>query len=180
MYNDFNTSANTTLDFLVKNNQIVSLVFSVFLMSYGTLALPLLPKQFTSMFDNTIFKLIFITLISWTTYNDPVLGLALAVLFLFMMDLLNKRLSNTMEGYEEGNQSFIYPGCTNITVADLLESFGGNMDSLSNAMLYSKTPLDIELVDSNAPIIATYLLNKGYQLKSPCAWPSSQMSIAQS
>ena len=53
----------------------------------------------------------------------------------------------------------IYPGCVNIKVSDLLTLFGGDKEKLKIAMFNYGVPLNVELSDYNAPLIATYFMS---------------------
>jgi len=51
-----------------------------------------------------------------------------------------------------------YPGCVNVTVTDLLALYKGDRNALKQAMYESGVPLDLELNDTNAPLIASYFI----------------------
>ncbi|KAJ3213253.1 hypothetical protein HK099_007500 [Clydaea vesicula] len=123
------------------------------------LAIPKIPKKHLVVLDNFWFRLFFLSLIAWSATHDPVLGVALSVAFIFGLEGMLKAGEN-VENYEEGPQSMSYPGCFNITISDILESFENNQANLLNAMLFAKVPRNVELTDGYAPLIATFLLNK--------------------
>ena len=167
---------NTTNDFLGYFTQykVVKIALFISIILYGHLAAPLFPKKFLWIFDNPLFKIFFLSFIAWTSHHDPLLGIATSIVFLLVVDLINK--VNLEESFE-GPSNAIYPGCMNITVSDLLESFKGEKEQLLNAMVISRVPYDVKIDDLNAPIIATYLLNHGFALKSPCAFPTREENI---
>jgi len=140
---------------------------------YGVLAAPAFPKQYLYIFDNVIFKVVFLAFIAWTSHQDPLIGIATAIVFLLVIEEVNKYKIEKFEG----PKSAIYPGCLNITVADLLESFNDNKEELLHAMTVSRIPFDVKIDDSSAPLIGTYLLNYGFALKSPCRFPSQEENI---
>jgi hypothetical protein len=168
----FNSTSNGLLDYAT-HYQSVKLVLAISILLYGNLAAPAFPKQFLWIFDNYYFKVLFLAFIAWTSHHDPLLGIATSVLFLIVIDLINK---NQMEKFE-GPKSAIYPGCMNIKTSDLLESFENDKEQLLNAMIISRVPYNVKIDDLNAPIIATYLLNHGFALKSPCAFPKQEENI---
>ena len=173
LYNQFNEKSNDVLDFVITNNKLVKIVLAISFMMYGSLAAPAFPKQYMYLLDNQYFKVAFLAFIAWTSQHDPLLGIATAVVFLIVIDLINK---NQMENFE-GPKSAIYPGCTNMKAADLLESFDNNKEQLLNAMIISRVPYNVVIDDYHAPLIATYLLNHGFALKSPCSFPKQSENI---
>ena len=64
-----------------------------------------------------------------------------------------------------------------MTAQDLLDSFDNDKEQLLNAMVVSRIPQDVRVNDYYAPMIATYLLNYGFALKSPCVWPKQEENI---
>ena len=64
-----------------------------------------------------------------------------------------------------------YPGCSNVTVKDLLDLFKGDESKLKSTMYESGIPLDVQLTDVNAPRIATYLMNHRIQVSESCRAP---------
>jgi hypothetical protein len=173
LYTDFNDKSNTLLDFVITNNKVIKVVLAMSFMMYGSLAAPAFPKQYLWILDNQFFKVFFLGFIAWTSQHDPLLGIATAVVFLIVIDLINK---NQMENFE-GPKSGIYPGCLNIKAADILESFDNNKEQLLNAMMISRIPYNVTIDDHHAPLIATYLLNHGFALKSPCSFPKQSENI---
>ncbi|RKO94515.1 hypothetical protein BDK51DRAFT_50043 [Blyttiomyces helicus] len=165
---NFNTTLNgwmTPLD-----NTTIKGFLMVFLILYGTLLAPTLPKAFLSIFDNVLVKAVAIFLIIWTSNHDPAIAIAVAVVF---MVLLNLTVSKPTTESFEGPRNAIYPGCMNLTVYDLLDSFKNDVHALTRAMRDSRVPEDIAVTDYYAPLIGTYLLNYGHVLKAPCTPPTS-------
>jgi hypothetical protein len=66
----------------------------------------------------------------------------------------------------------VYPGCVDITVKDLLLLFDGDEMKLRGAMEKFGIPYDLDLNDTNAPIIATYFINFGHRITDTCTAPS--------
>lgn len=65
----------------------------------------------------------------------------------------------------------VYPGCTNVKVEDLLALFQGDEGKLKSAMYEGRVPLNVDLTDRNAPVIATYLINLGHKVSEQCSQP---------
>ena len=144
---------------------------SLFIILYATHLGPTLPKKWLQFVNNAYFRIVAIALMMWTATSDPALSLVMAVLFVALVNRANNK--NILENFTwEGPQTGIYPGCLNMTVNDLLESFGNDEVKLAQAIAMSKIPANIDLSDYYAPIIATYLMYSGFNLKSPCTPPS--------
>ena|SRR6478672_2254556 len=65
----------------------------------------------------------------------------------------------------------VYPGCVNVTVADLLALFDGNEAELRKSMYQLSIPLNLTLNDANAPKIASYFVNHGKKITESCQQP---------
>ena len=176
---NFNSSVNSVLDTFFRQDSLGRWLLVLCIVLYGHLAAPFYPPKFMYLIDNIYFRVFIISLIAWTASNDPTLSLAITLVLFAFMSQINKYNNEhaTLEKFE-GPNTAIYPGCMNITVQDLLDSFSGNKDALLTAMLNSRIPLDVKLSDYYAPIIATYLLNYGFVLKSPCSPPTVNQNFA--
>jgi hypothetical protein len=107
----------------------------------------------------------------WNINDDPSMSIILAMVFVMVMNTLaGKKLLEKFELL--GPQTNILPGCLPITMNDILVSFDGSSETLKQAMITSGVPFNIALNDSNAPHIATYLINHGYSLSESCSLPS--------
>ena len=106
-------------------------------------------------------------------------------------DLLDKPAQISKINLME-SQTNVFPGCVKITMNDLLSLFDGNpsklQETVSNVFFeLQKTlpkdeseknllkmaravglPYNVEMNDSNAPLIATLLLNYGYKITDTC------------
>lgn len=110
-------------------------------------------------------------------------------------DLLGKP---AVIGHGKIEESFTdnYPGCNNVTVEDLLSLFDGNKIKLQTTLQYAVSelirsypaesdaksklmkmaravglPYNIELNDTNAPFLASLLLNYGFKVSEKCQVP---------
>lgn len=174
LYN-FNQTVNNVLDPLMDPN--IRSVLLLFLMLYGGLAAPSLPPTWKRSFDSIYFRVIMLALIIWITNRDPAIGIAAAIVFIVVLNVAGgKGVFERFENFE-GPTTAIYPGCLNMTVYDLLESFKNDKAALFNAMLVARVPGDVKLTDYYSPLIATYLLNKGFTLKSPCTPPGVEQRM---
>jgi len=169
---NFNTTVNNILDPL--NDPTIRPILMLFLAVYGGLAAPSLPASWKNNFDNIVFRIVMLALIVWIANKDPGVGVAVAVIFIVVLNLASGK--GTFERFE-GPQTAILPGCMNIKVYDLLESFNNDKGALLQAMLASRVPGNVKVTDDAAPLIATYLVNKGFTLKSPCSPPGINDNI---
>lgn len=152
----------------VLQNPVVKGSLHLFLFVYAAMIIPALPKDATWIFDNIYFRVAFLFLITWVANKDPALSLSLAITFIAILNFVNNK--GLFERFE-GPSTAIYPGCMKLTVNDLLESFKNEKEDLLNAMKASRVPENILITDYYAPLIGTYLINRGFVLKSPCNPP---------
>lgn len=160
---------NSTSGFLAPlDGPIARPLIFLFIILYAGLVAPQLPDTVKNWYSHPAFRIAFMFLILYTGNKDPAVSIAIAVAFLVIVNLANNK--GAFETFE-GPQTAIYPGCMNIKLFDLLESFKNDKEALMNAMLVSRVPQDVKLIDYYAPLIATYLLNHGFILKSPACQP---------
>jgi hypothetical protein len=92
------------------------------------------------------------------------------------------------------SQTDNYPGCNNVTINDLVDLFEGDRTKLQTTVHYAfrdlhqalpkedkdkllkiaraaGLPHNVDLIDENAPFIATLLLNYGYKITDSCQPP---------
>tara|TARA_A100001015_G_C14800908_1_gene636909 strand:- start:52 stop:372 length:321 start_codon:yes stop_codon:yes gene_type:complete len=84
----FNQAVNQQLSFL--NNPYAATTLSIFLVLYGGMAAPNLPKQVASLFDHAWFRLIVLFLIGYTGNRNPMIALLVAVGLVVSMNTLSK------------------------------------------------------------------------------------------
>lgn len=77
------------LSMLHKNKNISSIV-GLFLVLYGGLAKPKLPRFIRNLFENPIFRVIILALIMYRGNKDPQLSIMLSVGFTMVMNKLNE------------------------------------------------------------------------------------------
>ena len=79
---DINNSVGNFTNSLLVNinkNKVLSSAIGILLVLYITMAAPKLPKSFLPIFDNSIFKVLYIFLIAYLASNNPALSLIIAV-----------------------------------------------------------------------------------------------------
>lgn len=171
---EINEPINSILDPLFTQSGYTRLVLMLFLAVYGGLAKPPFPPQLASLVNSYPFRVLMLALLVWIANKDP--GVAI-VSSMALIAVFNAASGKGLFETFEGPTNAIYPGCMNITVFDLLESFKNDKTALLNAMLVARVPGDVKLTDYYAPLIATYLLNKGFILKAPCTPPGVSQTM---
>jgi hypothetical protein len=189
-------SINTGLE-----NPYLMSVLKVLLILYASQIAPKLPESITKYFSSTWVKIIVLFFITYITSRDLQLAIILAVLFVTSTNLLSgKGAFETFANYSKdytpygdmkliAPRSDIYPGCYNVTLKDLTDLFDGDsikMQTNVNNKVNSKKdemrltrigdiiglPDNIEFTDSNAPYIATLLVNQGITVNGLCLPPA--------
>jgi hypothetical protein len=166
----FNSLVNNNLKTL-KSDVILRSVFTLSLVVYAGLAAPSLPEAVLVLFDNPFFRIVILGLVMWNINDNPSMSIMLAMVFVMVMNTLaGKKLLEKFELIDP--QTNILPGCLPITMSDILDAFEGSSETLKQAMINAGVPFNLKLDDSNAPHIATYLINHGYALSDSCSLPS--------
>ena len=171
-FSSFNNQTNKFLSFLEKDEVATAIKLVVLL--YVVMAAPMLPFGIVQYFDTFWFRLIFAVAIAFLANSEPKVAIITGFVFCVLINLINNK--GPFENFE-GPQTAIFPGCLNMTVFDLLESFNNDKEALMNAMMVSRVPGDVAINDYYAPLISTYLLNQGFVLKSPCKPPGVDENI---
>ena len=197
------------IDFL--ENVYFQTSIKLLLILYASTVAPRLPQQATSFLQSTIIRIIFLTAITYFALQSNLqISLLLACAFVIGANILSGR--SLLESYADIKDSFngkknpqslieptffIYPGCLNMKIADLLELFGNDSHKLQETIHYvfkrlnqepnksaDKTliqyahaaglPHNVAFTDDNAPLIATMLMNYGYKLSDTCHAPNNE------
>ena len=127
---------------------------------------PSMVATYKTFFEANWFKIASLSIVAYYGNSNPTLAIALGMLFLYTQVCHHKKIEKF-----EGPANGIFPGCAGVTVADLIQSFNNDKKALLNAMLFSRVPQNTKLTDYYAPLIATYLLNHGYQFNVPTCNP---------
>ena len=72
-------------------NKYFSAIITLIIVLYGALAGPKLPKFVTKIFNNTIFRVLFLTLIVYKGNKDLTLSIAIAVGFLITIQIIGEQ-----------------------------------------------------------------------------------------
>ena len=79
------------------NNKYISTIVTTFLVIYGSTAAPQLPGIIRILFNNPIFRVIFLGLIGYSVNKDPKLSILLAIVFTVTLTVISQH--NLLEGY---------------------------------------------------------------------------------
>jgi hypothetical protein len=97
-------------------------------------------------------------------------ALAFVVTVLAVLVVMFMRRMNEVEDFRVLE---VVPGCEKATVADLLALFGGDSVKLSRAMYTIGIPLNTELTEESAPLVASYFVNYGKKVSGTCQGPTN-------
>ena len=152
-------------------NPYIMAVLKIGLVLYAAQIAPKVSPMITSIFQNTIFKIVAIALIAYIAEIDFQLAIIAAVVFVLSMNLLSGR--GPLESYENTNGSFTtnnpmffdlldkptpmrndiiheshtdeFPGCTNVKLADLLAVFDNDHMKLQKTVDYTYRELMLKM-----------------------------------
>lgn len=126
-----------------------------------------LPMKVKEMIKHPVYRSIITFVSLYVGTKDLYLSIGATLALIGGMYYLQKM----KEGFEIIHPSFdTHPGCFDIKVQDLVDFFKGDISKLKKAMYASNVPLNLELKDYDAPLIATYLVqNRMYPvIKETC------------
>lgn len=144
-------------------NPYIMAVLKIVLVLYAAQLAPKVSPMITSIFQNTIVKIVAIALIAYIAEVDFQLAIIAAVVFVLSINLLSGR--GPLESYEDTNGSFSkdnpvyfdlldkptpmekldiheshtdnYPGCDNVKLQDLLDIFDNDKLKLQKTVQYT-------------------------------------------
>jgi hypothetical protein len=191
------------------NNPYIMTILKVAIVVYGVKLAPRLPVSVENMFQTTWFKIVGIALIIWLSSKDYQLAILVSIVFVLGINFVSGR--GPLESFADFTPNYtppnpaklispkaeIFPGCLNVTLQDLLNTFSGDAEKLQKTVRYTYQelttqiddtdadakdrllaisrvvglPYDVELTDENAPLIATMLLMFGFKINGDCQNP---------
>ena len=110
------------------SNKYSSAVITLFLVLYGGLAAPKLPKFVVQLFDNAIFRILVLSLIVYKGNRDPKFAIMIGVAFTVTLNVISKQ--KFLEGFDDDMEQF-----TDTDVAsddDDLDSDDNDADSVDD------------------------------------------------
>ena len=116
-----------------------------------------LPYKFKRFLNHPLSKLL-ITFLGVYVYteklNIAVIFSLVSIIIYFIFNTYSKEMFDLINPTPDS-----YVGCKNVTVSDLLALYKGDRNALKQSMYEYGVPLDLDLTDSNAPLIATYIMS---------------------
>jgi hypothetical protein len=206
-FTEFSKVAQGGVDTVLMNPYIMAIV-KLTLVLYAIRIAPRLPNAIDKLFENTFVKIFLLMVMIYLSERDFQFAIILAILYVITVNFSAGRgilesFSDYSADYKADGQfkliepkTAIYPGCLNMTIADLEKVFDGDQQKLTAAttlafkellaMAKNKTakekfmqmayatglPYNIQLNDENAPYIATILLYRGFDLGNTCTAPN--------
>ena len=86
------------------SNKYSSAVITLFLVLYGGLAAPKLPKFVVQLFDNAVFRILILSLIVYKGNRDPKFAIMIGVAFTVTLNVISKQ--KFLEGFEDYIEDF--------------------------------------------------------------------------
>lgn len=155
-------------------NQYVAAVFVVLFILYSPVIVPQPCENSKAYLQHPLSLYLVSTSAAYIASNNLALSMTLGGALSLIYYVKKNRILEQFQG----PKTMIYPGCMNITVFDLLESFGNDKAGLLSAMNNVRVPSDLELSDDTAPLIGTYLMSFGYKIKAPCEPAGANQKIS--
>jgi hypothetical protein len=136
----------------------ISLVVTLLVVLYAAQVRPQLLPQVEALLSKGWFRLVVLYLIVWTASRNPSLSLVLSFGLLAAFNTMNgKPIFEMFTG--DYAKTAVYPGCLTVSLADILESFGNDKGKMVSALIRANVPPNIQINDSNSPLLATFLVN---------------------
>jgi hypothetical protein len=202
----FSKTIESGLQVALQNPYLMS-ILKITISLYAGQAAPKLPSIVQTLLQNTFVKVFAIMVILYLAEKDFQLAVLLSIVYVLGMNIVSGRglfesFANFSTEYtKSGNaklidpRSAVYPGCENLTMADLLKVFNGDSLKLQNTVRYTYhnllentkakderdmlmkiaysmgLPRNIAFDDENAPYIATLLMYSGFNMGGKCIAP---------
>ena len=151
-------------------------VAMVLALMYANRVAPALPMIIEDALRMPVVKVLVIAVLFWMQTQNPVNSLVAAVVLVMVMNLLSGR--NLLEAFRIDQNTNVHPNCLGLTKQDLVNAFEGDEDALRLALYNINAMPHHPLNDEFAPLLGTYLINKGYEL-GQCKLPSDEQSYFQ-
>ena len=98
--NQLNKLASSLDKYLKPQNSYLVAALTIFVILYGTMAAPRLPKFIADLFDNALFRLFVLFLIAYLSVKNITVSIIVAVVFTLVLNFLNEQ--RMMEGFASG------------------------------------------------------------------------------
>lgn len=151
------------------DSQIFALVLSWLIVTNIVFSVDELPDNVSDIVRHPVIKF-FLTFIGvYASTKNFYVSLGSTLAFLIVYYSIKWGLEPFKLVWPETNT---IPGCSDVKVSDLLALFDGDKEQLKRTMYASGVPLDLKINDTNAPLIATYLINFGHSITESCKAPN--------
>jgi hypothetical protein len=127
-----------------------------------------LPSIIIEMATSIVGQIISLFFVAYYTTNDfrsAVLATLVYISIFFILKLVKEKFELITKTPD------IMIGCTEVTVADLLDTYNGDEQHLRTRMFSAGVPENLELNDLNAPLISSYLVGHGDTFSASCTPP---------
>jgi len=156
----------------VVNNSSISVILLAIVLLNVVYSADKIPTSIKNIITHPVVMYSSFLLYIYQTYGSvtPAIIASVAVVvfyyaYNFVMSLMKEHFKIISPGPD------VYAGCVDIKVADLLALFDGDKGKLVTTMQTIGVPEDVYITDTNAPLIATYLINFGHNVTNECAVP---------
>jgi hypothetical protein len=200
------------------SNPYIMAILKITLALFAAQIAPRAPVYIQDLFKNTYVKIILISLIVYMSEKDLQLALLFSIILVLGSNMLSGRsLLESFQSFSEGKElaefsknyksdgkmkllestSDIFPGCENITMADLQNIFDGDVSKFSKTVNHTFKQLIATAKDKpskdkimqigryaglsenmsfenpeTAPYLATLLVNYGFNINDKCQPPN--------
>ncbi len=114
----------------------------------------------------SVALVVLVLILSFYLRNQPIIYSLVLVLVFALVKLMKK------ENFDVINpKNDVYHECSEIKIEDIKKLFDNNDAKMKKELYELGFPLSIALNDTNAPRIATYLINKGMVVSEKCKFP---------
>ncbi|HEY9703565.1 MAG TPA: hypothetical protein V6C58_14045 [Allocoleopsis sp.] len=147
--------------------QVLALLVVIVTMSDYTNDLPI---QVRMVLKNDLFRFV-VLLLTFYVFTDNLLVsvIVAAMVTFFSMGL---KMLGVIDRFDlVSPEPNIAIGCVGIKASDIVNYFNGDVESLKKYLHDLGVPSNIEINDTNAPLLATYLIGVGHKLSASCQQP---------
>jgi hypothetical protein len=152
----------------IVTNPYMKLIIMYITIASIILSIHTIPNKFKQLLGQPLMKLLitFLGVYAYTeNLNISLIFTLIVVVSYFIAKFFSKEMFELISPTSDS-----YPGCTNVTVADLLLLYNNDRNELKKAMYTYGVPLNIVLNDESAPLIASYIISHK-DVTSSCSNP---------
>lgn len=151
------------------NNSTVSIIITFLAFVSTVLIVDSLPTKVKKTFTHPVVLFIILFINLYSSNNNLFISIGFSAAIVGVFYYIHNIFSENFELVAP--ESNVHPGCSKVTVEDLVKIFDNDKELLAKAMYAAGIPVNLKLSDSNAPLIATYLINSDYKVTESCQAP---------